>query len=227
MCNTAYFEQIVHHQRGQLWYAYLYNVIQGTTTVHPTCTENTRVMFKTITKGHVSLHWFHCFQTRSRLIPLFSDAKPTVFCIAYFAKIELESDKKNTRAVLLNIRKFFDFGGLERQQRGGFGKKTIIKRLRGYSDSIFTLAFIEPPPHWIHSHAHASVELPTHSRTTTSKFKRTTKGHVSLCWFHCFQRRSRQCFCKAYFAKIELKSDKKNTRAMLISSFPIILQSLG
>ena len=24
MCNTAYFEQIVHHQRGQLWYAYLY-----------------------------------------------------------------------------------------------------------------------------------------------------------------------------------------------------------
>ena len=24
MCTTAYFEQIVHHQRGQLWYAYLY-----------------------------------------------------------------------------------------------------------------------------------------------------------------------------------------------------------
>ena len=27
--------------------------------------------------------------------------------------------------------------------------------------------------------------------------------------FHCFQTRSRQCFCIAYFAKIELKSDKK------------------
>ena len=24
LCNTTYFEQIVHYQRGQLWYAYLY-----------------------------------------------------------------------------------------------------------------------------------------------------------------------------------------------------------
>ena len=26
LCNTAYFEQIVHHQRGQLWYAYLMGI---------------------------------------------------------------------------------------------------------------------------------------------------------------------------------------------------------
>ena len=28
MCDTAYFEQIVHHQRGKLWYAYLYQTEQ-------------------------------------------------------------------------------------------------------------------------------------------------------------------------------------------------------
>ena len=62
------------------------------------------------------------------MIPLFSNAKPTVFYIAYFAKIELKADKKNTRAMLLNIRKFFDFGGLERQRRDGFGEKKKKKK---------------------------------------------------------------------------------------------------
>ena len=41
--------------------------------------------------------------------------------------------------MLLNVRKFFDFGGLERQRRDGFGKK----KLGGFSDTIFVDASIE------------------------------------------------------------------------------------
>ena len=65
------------------------------------------------------------------------------------------------RAMLLNIRKFFDFGGLEQQRRDGFEKNK--KRLEGFSNTIVVVAIIEPPPHWIESHEHISVEPPTHS----------------------------------------------------------------
>ena len=83
-----------------------------------------------------------------------------MFFIAYFAKIEFKSDKKNTRAMLLNLRKFFDFSGLERQRRDGLEKK---KKTQRFSNTIVVDMIIEPPPHWIKSHEHISVEPPTHS----------------------------------------------------------------
>ena len=63
--------------------------------------------------------------------------------------------------MLLNLRKFFDFGGLERQRRDGLEKKK--KRLGGFSNTIGVVAIIEPPPHWIKSHEPISAEPPTHS----------------------------------------------------------------
>ena len=59
--------------------------------------------------------------------------------------------------MLLNIRKLFDFDGLQRlrQRRDSLEKKN---RLAGFSDTIFVVAIIEPPPH-----EHISVEPPTQS----------------------------------------------------------------
>ena len=94
-----------------------------------------------------------------------------MFFIAYFAKIEFKSDKKNTRAMLLNIRKFFDFGGLERQRRDGFGKKKKKKN---------DLGVLEPPPYVLKSSAHISVEPPTCTENTRLMFKTIKKGDVSL-----------------------------------------------
>ena len=60
----------------------------------------------------------------------------------------------------LNIRKFFDFGGLQRQRqrqrRDGLEKKKKKKRLRGFSNTIF-----EPFPHLLKSDAHISVGPPS------------------------------------------------------------------
>ena len=74
--------------------------------------------------------------------------------------------------MLLNIRKFFDFGGLARQRRDGFGKK---KRLGGFSNTIF-----EPPPYLSTSNAHISIEPPTRTENAKLLFKAITKGHVLL-----------------------------------------------
>ena len=66
-----------------------------------------------------------------------------------------------------------------------------------------------------------SIEPPTHTLNLLLLliFKRTREGRVSLAWFHCFQARSRQCFCIANFAKIELKSDKKKTPGQCLLTY--------
>ena len=82
--------------------------------------------------------------------------------------------------MLLNLRKSFDFGGLERQRRDGLEKKK--KKTPRFSNTIVVDAIVEPPPHWIKSHEHISVE-PRRIQSNLHMlliFKRTTEGHVSL-----------------------------------------------
>ena len=77
--------------------------------------------------------------------------------------------------MLLNIRKFFDFGGLEQQRRDGLVKKKKEKRLGGFSNSIF-----EPLPHLLNRNAHISVEPPKRTENARLMLKTMKKGHVSL-----------------------------------------------
>ena len=74
--------------------------------------------------------------------------------------------------MLLNIQKFFDFGGLERQRRDGLEKKKMTWGVLEHD--------LRTPTPLLNSNAHISVEPPTCTENARLMFKTITKGHVSL-----------------------------------------------
>ena len=123
--------------------------------------------------------------------------------------------------IIFFVWKFFDFVGLGAATTRHLWKKRNNKRAWGFSDTICVVTLTEASPHWSNGYGHPSMEPPTHTLNLILLliFKRTREGRVSLGWFHCFQARSRQCFCIAYFAKIELKSDKKKTPGQCLLTY--------
>ena len=113
--------------------------------------------------------------------------------------------------IIFFVWKFYDFVGLGAATTRCLWKKRNNKRPWGFSETICVVTLTEASPHWSNGYGHPLIEPPTHTLNLLLLliFKRTREGCVLLAWFHCFQARSRQCFCIAYFAKIELKSDKK------------------